>query len=72
MSVDRVRWLVANVVRWGPWLVLAGDYLLYRAWGYPVTITAVVRHWHAENGWTEFWFVVGCLLLYLHFFRNWP
>lgn len=55
-----------------PVLILFCDWLAYRYCGYEATITAVVRDWHAKSSWPEVIFLLGCVVLYLHLFRDWP
>jgi hypothetical protein len=55
-----------------PFLILLTDALVYLLFGYEATITGVVRSWHEKSYLPEVLFLVGCLLLYLHLFRNLP
>lgn len=67
-----MRTLTVWFVLLAPIAILLLDAVIYLIDGYGSTITAVVRDWHEASRWPEFLFLAGCLVLWMHFFRNWP
>lgn len=69
---DNARRFVAACCLVAPCFVVIFDGMLLRFFGHNATITGVVRHWSSYSKWPEVLYIVGVVLLYYHFFRNWP
>ena len=67
-----MRDATAAFVLVAPVVLLALDLAIDRLVGQHATITGVVRSWAEESTWPEFVYVVGTVILYLHFFKGWP
>ena len=66
------RDVTAWFVLLAPALVFAFDMYVEHFVCHSATITAVVRGWHRQNSWAQCVYIVGVILLYLHFFCGWP
>lgn len=66
-----LREVVAWFVLVTPLLIIVADVMIWFSDPY-ATITMVVRSWAMDSVWPETVYVLGTLVLYLHFFRNFP
>lgn len=53
-----------------PFLILAVDGWVWWKFGSEHTITGVVRGWSEDSWLPEVFFLAGCLMLWLHLFRQ--
>ena len=67
-----MRDVTAIFVLLGPVVVLGIDLAVNFLVGTEATITGVVRDWAEKSSWPEFCYVVGAVILYMHFFKGWP
>ena len=55
-----------------PIAILLIDFIVYWLYGYDATITGVVRSWAEKSTWPMFIYIIGTVILGLHFFTGWP
>ncbi len=66
-----MKTLSESIIVGTPLLLLLYTAVMGWVWGYEYTLTASVRGWAEQTPWVEATFILGALVLYLHWFRDW-